>query len=218
MCTGSLRVSALLKALLFSFLAIPCTGQAKADTNCKTYFSVVWKDHLNNIKQGLSKDDAKWMQEKMQKKYPGVCYAQPDPSVHLVFWIAMTKDTHHGYRTSQETHSEPIKGEVRDDAGNTATIKGNQEVTTTTAVPESFDYPIFTLSVTTKIADTKWSVLHNFQRKGLCHTLYGIPIKCHTSRYIIEDAMKWIHEGGLTDPLQTVLGQEKGADAKPEKK
>ena len=194
-----------MKVLLAAlFLAGSCFGQ----TACTTYFSVVWKDTLNNVKQGLSKDDAKWMQDKMQKKYPGICYAAPGPSVHLVLWIGMEKATYHGTRTERETHSEPIDGTVTDQNGNISNVSGSQQVTTTTTVPDTFDYPILTLSVLQR-HDGKWTGLHNFQRKGICHTMYGIPIHCKTGRYILEDAIKWIQKGGLDDPLQSVVGQEK---------
>lgn len=197
-----------MKAIRLCVCLLILVVSAAAQSDCHTYFSVVWKDHLNNVKQGLSKDDVKWMQKKMQKKYPGICYAAPDPSVHLVFYISMTQDTYHGYRTETETHSEPINGEVTDQNGNSAEISGNQQVTTSKTVPQSFDYPIFTLSIETMTNGSKWIVRHNFQKKGICHTLYGVPIHCHTSRYVIEDAIKWIRDGGLNDRLQTVLGQD----------
>src|SRR5476649_2830716 len=90
--------------------------------DCKTYFSVVWKDTLNNVKQGLSKDDEKWVREKMHKKYPGVCYAEPDPSVKLVFFVTVSQAHYSGTATQSETHSEPINGTVTDQNGNVSQV------------------------------------------------------------------------------------------------
>ena len=200
-----MHAAVVLLAALSSLTSNSKPSSSQASDQCKAYFSVVWKDRLGNVKQGLSKDDVKWMQRKMQKKYSGLCYAAPDPSVHLVFWISTKKATYHGYRTTRDTHSEPINGTVTDDDGNTANISGTQEVTTTSREPESFDYPVFTLSIEQE-AKGKWSVMHNFQRQGICRTIAAIPIHCHTSRYIIEDAMKWIQAEGLHDGTQPVIG------------
>jgi len=50
-----------------------------------------------------------------------------------------------------------------------------------------------------------WTVLHNFQGKTLCRAMYGMCISNRHPRHaLIEDALKWMHAGGLTDPLQGV--------------
>ncbi len=45
------------------------SAQVKAKTSC-AYFTVVTRDKLNNVKQGLSPADVKWFQKSFAKKYP----------------------------------------------------------------------------------------------------------------------------------------------------
>ena len=47
---------------------------------------------------------------------------------------------------------------------------------------------------------------HCFEQDGIYHALYGTPLDGrghHSQQALIEDAAKWIHEGGLEDPLQS---------------
>src|SRR5712691_2956434 len=195
----------------------PATSQPKASglhpsPPC-TYFTVVTQDKLNNVKQGLSPDDAKWFQNTFTKKYPGICYADPAPTVPIVFSITVTPDVYHGTRVVQSTstHSNPVNGTVTDQDGNTSQVRGTVETATTssTAVPYSVQYGIFTLSVERMRNDGKFDVLHRFQQKRLYNTLYGIPLGGrghHPVHAVIEGATKWIDSGGLTDPRQSVVG------------
>jgi len=144
------------------------------------------------------------MRDKLSKKYPDVCYAQPDPSVNLVFFVAISKAQYHGTRTITDTT--PVSGTVKDNDGNQATFEGKQNTTRT--VPNDFEYPLFVLSIETREGPEKWKVVHNIAKRGICGTLYGIPIHCHPTRDVVESAMKWIHKGGLSDPLQGVLGSD----------
>jgi hypothetical protein len=178
---------------------------------CGVTFSVVKQDVLKNVTQGLSKNDEKWFTKKLAKKYPDVCYAAPSTSVPFVFLIVVTPDTYHGTRVETETsqHSDPVSGTVTDDEGNTGRYDGTVTTTTTssTPVPYSVDYGIYTLSIESKLADGTYRVHHRFQQKGLYTALYGfIPVgKGHQPVHaVIEDAVKWIHAGGLTDPRQSV--------------
>jgi hypothetical protein len=74
---------------VLSFLFAAVTG---AQTKPCTYFTVVTQDKLNNVKQGLSSQDVKWFRKSIAKKYPGVCYAEPSPSVPIIFVITVTPD------------------------------------------------------------------------------------------------------------------------------
>ena len=51
-------------------ICLICLAEASAQTApvC-TSFTVVTQDKLNNIKEGLSADDAKWFREKIEKQY-----------------------------------------------------------------------------------------------------------------------------------------------------
>jgi hypothetical protein len=187
----------------------PALTQAK--TNC-AYFTVVVRDKLNNVKQGLSADDVKWFQKSFAKKYPGACYADPAPNVPVVFYVTVTPDVYHGTRIVNRTsnHSNPVTGTVTDESGSTSQVNGTVETTTTssTAVPYSVDYGIYTLSVERRRDDGKFDVLHRFQQKGLYNTLYGIPLGgkgYHPLHAVIEDATKWVSDGGLTDPKQSAF-------------
>ena len=178
---------------------------------CTVSFSVVKQDTLKNITQGLSANDEKWFHKKLAKKYPDICYAAPSLSVPFVFLIIVTPDTYHGTRVETETSQQtnPVSGTVTDQEGNTGRYEGTETTTskTSTAVPYSVDYGVYTLSIESKSSDGTYRVHHRFQQKGLYTALYGfIPIgKGHQPVHaVIEDAVKWIHAGGLSDPRQSV--------------
>lgn len=200
-------------AILAVFYVLFVTGASAQTKPSCTYFTVVAQDKLNNIKQGLSPADVKWFQKTFAKKYPGVCYADPTPTVPIVFYITVTPDVYHGTRVVQHTstQSNPVSGTVADQNGNTAQISGTERTTTTssTVVPYSVQYGIYTLSVERMRSDGKFDVAHRFQQKGLYNTLYGIPLGGkghHPVHAVIEDATKWVNDGGLADPNQSVLG------------
>jgi hypothetical protein len=160
----------------------------------------------------LSPDDQKWFREKVEKKNPSVCYVDPAPSVSLVFVIVVTPDTYHGTRvvTNTSTNSNPTSGTITDQDGNTATYSGTQETTSTTstAVPYSFEYGIYTLSVERQQRDGSYIVLHRFQQRGIYHTLYGIPLGGkghHPVHAVIEEAAEWINSGGLSQAERLVV-------------
>lgn len=199
-------------AMLAALSALLATGAAAQMKPACTYFTVVTKDKLDNIKQGLAADDAKWFRDKVAKKYPGVCYADPAPTVPVVFFITVAPDVYHGTRVVNQTstQSSPVSGTVTDESGSTSQVSGTVETTTTssTAVPYSVPYGIYTLSVERMGTDGKFAVAHRFQQRGLYNTLYGIPLGGkghHPVHTVIEDAAKWINSGGLSDPTQSVL-------------
>lgn len=191
------------QATLCALLCLPAAGEASPPC---AQFSVITQDTLKNVKQGLSPDNQKWFREKVEKKNPSVCYVDPAPSVSLVFVIIVTPDTYHGTRvvTSTSTNSNPTSGTITDDQGDTATYSGTQETTSTssTAVPYSFEYGIYTLSVERQQKDGSYVVLHRFQQRGIYHTLYGVPLGGkghHPARAVIQEAAEWINAGGLAE-------------------
>jgi len=67
-----------------------------------------------------------------------------------------------------------------------------------TRVIDGTEYPrpTFYLSLETRDGD-KFVVIHNFSERDC-------PI-CHPQHGVIEDAVKWIHDGGMTDSKQGVV-------------
>ena len=200
------------KLLILMLLAIPVGAAAKNKDNgrppCATTYSVIQEDKLGNVQQGISKSkDLKWADKDLEKKYPDVCYAAPDPSVKTVFVITVAPATYNGTKVVTNTDTTPTSGTVTDTDGNTATYQGTQTTTTSTAVPYSFEYGKFMLTVETFGADGKPVVRRRFQQNGIYRTMYGVPLGGrghHPAKALIEDAVKWIHTGGLADSLQGV--------------
>jgi len=184
---------------------------AQSRTAC-TYFTVVLQDRLDNITNGLSEADQNWFQKKIAKKYPRACYADPGPAVPVVFSIRVTPAVYHGTRTvrHQSVHDDPVNGTVTGQNGNMAQVNGTVQTTTTTSeqVPVSFQYGLFTLEVRRKLDDGRFEVARRFQQKGLYKALYGVPLGGkghHPTKAVIEQASKWINDGGLTDPRQSAI-------------
>jgi hypothetical protein len=199
------KMSKILTAFLLSSLALPAVAaKPKPVATCQTKFTVVIEDDLHNIKQGLSDKDAKWFENKMEKKYPGVCYVEPASQPPLVFYISVSPAVYHGTRrvTNQSQSNTDINGDVNATARTTT----NSEST----VPYDVDYHIFTLTIETRGGPEKWNTRHRFQQKGLYNTLYGIPLGGkghHPFRAVIEESSMWVHDGGLNNPLETVAPQ-----------
>jgi len=177
-----------------------------------TPFTVITRDTLNNIQRGFTADDVKWFHKDLAKKYPGACYAAPAPMVAVVFYVTVTPAVYRGTRVVDQSYTQliPIIGTVTDENTNTSDIAATAEVTTanSVAVPYSFDYGIFTLTVERRGDNGKFEPAHIFQQSGLAKTLDGIPLGGrgrHPAHAVIEDAVKWLNAGGLTDPNQSVL-------------
>ncbi len=201
------------KLLILMLLAIPVGAAAKNKDNgrppCATTYSVIQEDKLGNVQQGISKSkDLKWAGKDLEKKYPDVCYAAPDPSIKTVFVITVAPATYNGTRVVTTTDTTPTSGTVTDTSGQqVGTYEGTQTSTSSTAVPYSFEYGKFMLTVETFGADGKPAVRRRFQQNGIYRTMYGVPLGGrghHPAKALIEDAVKWIHTGGLDDPLQSI--------------
>jgi len=84
------------------------------------------------------------LQAKVAKKYPNVCYAEPSPTVAIIFYT-VTPDVHHSTLIENRTSTEstPVSATVTDQNGNTSQVNGTEQTTTTTstAVPYSGDCP-----------------------------------------------------------------------------
>jgi hypothetical protein len=208
-CTMRMKVVAAMIAVLACSLCAPAKTK-QADTSCKTTFSVVTRDELGNLKQGLSEKQLNEIAKKLAKKYPAVCYVPPAPTVSLVFLVTISTATYHGTRTETNTSSPdvPEHGAVTDEYSQPiGSYDGTATQTTTTesTVPVQFEYPLAILSIEQAQTDGTYKVLHRFQRKGLCPAYAGLCVaNRHPFESLIEDGAKWIYEGGLHDPLQSV--------------
>jgi hypothetical protein len=203
-----------MKVLALLTLLLSCSAFAQqATTNppsgCVVTFTAITEDALKNVKQGLFPNDAE-SANKLTKKFPGVCYVEPAQRPSAILYISVTPDTYHGTRTVADTStsSGPVRSTVTDQDGNTSqsTPLKRQTTTSYSKAPYSVEYGIYTLLVEKPRSDGKFSVLHTFQQKGLYSTYYGIPLGDrghHPGHAVIEDAVKWLSGGGLSDPTQS---------------
>jgi hypothetical protein len=158
-------------------------------------YAVVTQDAPKNIKAGLSPKDTEWA-SKVLKKYPGVCYTNSTTQAHAVLFITVTPDTYHGTRTVTETSTTASASDV---TRNSTTTSSHEE-------PYSVEYGIFTLLVERMQPDETLLTLQTFQQKGLYSEMYGIPLGGrghHPSHTVVEDAVKWLSAGALSDPNQS---------------
>jgi len=128
----------------------------------------------------------------------------------IVFVIVATPAVYHGTRIETETHDTQSNttGTITDDQGNSADINATTTGTaqSSVAVPYEVQYDFFTLTVEKRLAEGKFEALRRFKVDGLYHYAYGFSWGKgkHPIANVMEDAIRWIHEGGLNNPLQTV--------------
>lgn len=169
-------------------------SSAFCQPTCTVNYAVAAQDMLKNLKWGLSAKDVEWANG-LQKKFPGVCYTNTMSRAHVVLFITVIPDTYHGTRTVTDTSTTTS---ATDSTKNTTTSSSHEE-------PYSVDYGIYTLLVERTQPDGTILTLQTFQQKGLYNQIYGIPLGGrghHPSHAVIEDAVKWLSAGGLTDPNQ----------------
>jgi len=206
--------------ILVALLASPSLAkEQKPPAPCQTTFTVVQEDILKNVTQGLTKKQleqfsfskkqiqqfgATFFALELWRKYPGICYVPPAPDVPLVFYITVTPAVYHGTRVDEETHESPVKGTVTDEDGSTSDLEGTVKTTTSTAVPYTINYGIYTLTVETREGPGKWKARRRFQRGHLYRVVNPKDKGRHPDRTVIEEAVKWVYEGGLANPLEGV--------------
>lgn len=182
-------------ALVLSFPTVTLCMPPTNPPACVVNYTVVTQDTLKNMKWGLFPKDVEWA-DKLQKRFPGVCYTSNIEQAHAVLLTTVIPDTYHGMRT------------VTDTSTTTSTTNSSESSTTTSSyeVPYSVDYGIYTLLVEQVKPDGTVITLHTFQQKGLYRQIYGIPLGGkghHPAHAVIEDAVKWLSAGGLSDPSQS---------------
>ncbi len=210
------------KALAVVLIMTSVCAAAKEKNNqrapCATTYSVVTVDSLGNTDAKLSDTKIlKWASKDLEKKYPDVCYedyrdptTDPNP-IKTFLVITVTPATYHGTRVVTTTSTTPTSGSVTDSTPGSSTYgqqvgtyEGKQTSTSSTAVPYSFGYGRFMLTIETLGDDGNPVVRRRFQQDGIYSTMAGIPLGGrghHPGKALIEDAVKWIHAGGLGNPL-----------------
>ena len=108
------------------------------------------------------------------------------------------------------TQTKPVSGTIPDQRGNSSQVSGAEEKTTTgsTAVPNSVEYGIYTLSLARRRTGGTFDVAHTFQQEGVYTSPDGNRLRGkgeHPIHSVIEEAIKWMNAGGLTDPKQSVF-------------
>jgi hypothetical protein len=206
-------------AVLFVLVVVPVFANDKPAVPCTTPFTVVQRDQLGNMKQGILPKNEKSLNKFLAKKYPSLCYVSPSQTPSLVFFLNVSTATYHGTRAVVNTQTSNTDGTVNGNVNGTyygdvngtynGTYNGNVNATTTTTstsqVPVQFNYQVGTLTIETKEADGSWKPRHVLQGDSICTTLYGVCVNNrHPGMTILENAVKWVGSGGLDDPLQSV--------------
>lgn len=215
-------------SLLLAFAAVPIFAKDKPPaTPCTTHFTVVQRDQLGNIKQGILPKSEKDLSKFLSKKYPMLCYVSPTEQPSLVFFLNVSTATYHGTRTVANTttsntdstvngtYNGSVNGGYYGDVNGTyngsynGTYDGNVSSTTTSTsystVPYQFNYQVGTLTIETKETNGTWKPRHVVQGNDICTTLYGVCVSNrHPGLTILENAAKWVGTGGLNDALQSV--------------
>jgi hypothetical protein len=188
--------------------ASPASSTVGSEQPCAVPFTYIFTDSLGNMHKGLSSKDEKWFAEKVSKKYPEACYLQPEQWTNLarptyVFFV--NEHIEHGVtydsQTRTSTQDVPVSGTVKDEYGETVgKVAGtaSQTTTTQTVTPREITKHVDGLRLEAMQPDGSWRVFHVFpfqiRRK---QEFFGLPVS--QQRNLLEDAAKWIHEGGLTD-------------------
>jgi hypothetical protein len=190
-------------------------AQSPIPASCKVLYSMAEEDALHNVNQGMlaagikEKDGLKWL-EKMYKKYPDVCYVAPNTKESIVFFIIATPAVYHGTRVETQTHNtqSSTTGTLTDDEENSANVNATTTGTTesSVAVPYDVNYDSFTLTIERKTGNNHFEAVRRFKVDGLYHYAYGFSWGKgkHPIANVMEDAIKWIHDGGLNNPMQSV--------------
>ncbi len=200
--------------MLLVSVSAPAKDKSNGRPPCATTYSIIVVDRLGNTEARLS--DAKimkWVDKDLEKKYPDVCYeAYRDPTtdptpIKAFFTLTVTPATYYGTRVVTNSTQTPTSGTINDTSGQrVGSYEGTQTSTSSAVVPYSFDYGRFRLTVETLGDDGNPVVRRRFEQSGIYRTMAGIPLGGrghHPGKALIEDAVKWVHAGGLDDASQS---------------
>jgi hypothetical protein len=182
--------------------ATPAFADKKPVQTCKVNFAVVYVDRLDNTYRGLQGKQLPDVQKKLSN-YGDVCYTADENAADYVFFVHTKPAVYHGVRTTTntDTHTNPINGTITDQNGNTSTISGTEDATTTTtsSVPYEVDYSVFILNIMVPHQGSAPTTLHTLDQKGLYRRIYGIGYGKGKNPVVnvIDAAAKWLHENNL---------------------
>jgi len=182
------------------------TAFAGSQPPCRVTFSVIATDEQNNAQRGFGPQTLKWFHDKIAKKYPDVCYSEQ--SAPIVLSLAQAPAVYKGVRHYTTTQSNPVDGTVTSSDGTEiGKVDGTVQTSTDHAVPYDVDYKQLKLSIEQQQPDGSLKTLQIFDGKTLHGTTIfgGCTSNCHPRERLIENAVKWLHDGGLDGKASTLL-------------
>jgi hypothetical protein len=165
--------------------ALPIHAQKKS-VPCTITFSLAERDTLGNVNVGFSPEGRKWLEKKVLKQYPNVCYGDQKANVGIWFYISVSTQTVDSATATTNTYP-----------------NGDGSSTSHTTVhTQPVEYPIYTLKIG-RFHDGNLEVLRTFQRAknpsggsvtGLISSL------SNPEHDVIADAVEWLSQTNLDQP------------------
>lgn len=127
----------------------------------------------------------------------------------VVFFITATPAIYHGTRVITQSHNTESNttGTVTDNEGNSANVDATTTGTTESSetVPYEVNYNSYMLTIERRAPDGHFQAVRRFKIEGLYHLAYGFSWGKgkHPLTNVMEEAIQWIHDGGLNNSLQT---------------
>ena len=186
--------------LLFAFASLSCGAQS---SKCINHFSVVRFDPAGHPTFGLTPDELKWYQDKLQKKYPSICYdAEGHGNVRVILGVSVSERS--GTQRVDSTQNVPVNTDVTivnpsTGATSPGTLSGTMAVTTASDVPYETTDSFYMLRLETWGPDGKWTpVLYRSRNQARQHGGNGYAAlgtnlrERHPYHGLIEDALKFM--------------------------
>ena len=179
-------MSRLLAALpiAIGLVAWPIHAQKKS-VPCTVTFSLAERDTLGNVNVGFSPDGQKWLEKKVLKQYPNICYADQKANVGIWFYISVSTQT--ADSATATTNRYPNGG------------GGSTSHTTVNTRP--VEYPVYTLKIA-RFRNGNLEVLRTFQRVKTPSggSVVGLVASFSNPEHdVIADAVGWLAASGTTD-------------------
>jgi len=156
----------------------------KKSAPCTLKFSIAQRDALGNVDLGLNTDDQKWLDKKVLKHYPDICYADQKANVGIWFYIAVSTQSQQSATATTNTYP-----------------NGDGSATSHTRVtPQTTTYPVYTLKIG-QFHDGDLEALRTFQRTKTPSngTLTGLVSSFSNPEHdVILDAVEWLESSGIT--------------------
>jgi len=173
---------------------LPMYGQTKS-VPCTLKFSIAQRDALGNVDLELNSDDQKWLEKKVLKHYPGICYADQKANEGIWFYIVVSTQTQEAATATTNTYP-----------------NGDGSTTSHTRItPQTTTYPVYTLKIG-RFHDGNLEVLRTFQRTkgassgggGAVGGVVGLLSSLGNPEHdVIQDAIDWISLNGVSEAPPT---------------